>query len=659
MEMNFAFKTSKLKLGSYQEYILFLLYAAGLALVQIPSLHWDLDWVHHPVLLMSSLRIWEGQVPFRDFYPWYGPLYHYLLALFAGLLGNDIYAVKFFIHVVSPLLCMGLLLMSLRMLKLPACSRLFIAIATVALGLERNYYSGSLRSFLAVFFVALWFQGFEKRKWPEALVMFPSATALYFFSSEAGVFLGMAALVFSALGILLLENRGDRFRLLSWSAAGLVFSLAALSALYLGTIWARNYFAFASSLTREFNWSYGLSRPDWDVLWREPSKIYYYLPLVLHTVAALYFTVSFLRHKHLPDQALWIAPIISLGMLFWASSIVRGGVAHLQFCYPFAAVIAGLAWTGPFKPLRLTKLSAQIILIILLLAGTVVFVPRRMVAFKNQKYAMLLGVRVSPHIRANFDHVRIFAEKAGLKQVAFPIDPLFYAELGQIPPCPFDSLYYVHIPLYKSKFLEAMQKLDAGYIIIDEESIVWDWVGESVDMLMDFIDENYETIYAEPPLRVFRKRNSPARLTELVSKDQGPFLLDEKNHFKLKLAMPEIAPDYLEFKAQFEYRPEFLCRFSMPIIEVSQDGRRWRRDREQEGRQRISPLSGEHNYRLYFLYPARQLEIGISFPGAFNFSAAKVSIRDVQWHRLLKAENAPRFRGYELEGEEKTGFENP
>ena len=637
-------------LRAYQEYILFLVYAAGAAIFQVPGLRWDLDWVHNSELLMSSLRIWSGQVPFRDFYPWYGPLYHYLLALFSGLLGNDIYAIKFFIHLVSPLLCMVLLLASVRRLELPWSARLFIATATVALGLERNYYSGSLRSFLALFFVALWFQGFQKRKWSGALAMFPSAAALFFFSSEAGVFLGLGALVFLGLGMLLLEKRGERMRLLGFSAAGLVVSLAALTALFQGTGWARNYWAFVSSLTREFNWSYGLSRPDLAGLWKQPSSIYYYLPALLHIATAAYFASLLLRKKEPPKQILWVVPVIFLGMLFWASSIVRGGVAHLQFSYPFAVIIAGLAWTGPFKPLSLHKLGAQIFLAILVVAGSVVFVPRMMVPFRNEQFAELLGVRIAPGVKTNFEHVKNFAERVGEKELAFPIDPLFYAELGIAPAYPFDNLFYVHFPAYRPKFLNALKNIDAGYIVIDEESIRWDCVGESVDLLMDYIDENYEAIYAEPPLRVFRRRNTPVRLTEIIKLESGPFLLEKDNDFRLNLTMPEIFPDYLEFKAQFDYRPGFLSRFSMPIIEVRQDGRKWIMEREQEGRQRLNPLAGEHVFRMYFLYPSEKVEIFITFPGAFNFAPSRVSIRDAQWHRLLQAENAPRFRGYKLEG---------
>ena len=53
-------------------------------------------------------------MPYRDFFPWYGVLYHYLAALFVGLMGNDLYAVKIYLNLINPILCMALLIAALK-----------------------------------------------------------------------------------------------------------------------------------------------------------------------------------------------------------------------------------------------------------------------------------------------------------------------------------------------------------------------------------------------------------------------------------------------------------------------------------------------------------------------------------------------------------------
>jgi hypothetical protein len=56
----------------YWELFFFLAYAAAISFLVIPEVKWDFDG-HDSTLLMSGYRIWNGQVPFRDFYPWINP----------------------------------------------------------------------------------------------------------------------------------------------------------------------------------------------------------------------------------------------------------------------------------------------------------------------------------------------------------------------------------------------------------------------------------------------------------------------------------------------------------------------------------------------------------------------------------------------------------
>ena len=106
-------------LHKYWELLFFIAYSAVLCAIVLPGLRFDYDNVHNPGLLMSSIRIAHGQAPYRDFFPWYGVLYHYMVALMVGVMGNDLYAVKLFINIVNPILSIALLIFILRAFELP------------------------------------------------------------------------------------------------------------------------------------------------------------------------------------------------------------------------------------------------------------------------------------------------------------------------------------------------------------------------------------------------------------------------------------------------------------------------------------------------------------------------------------------------------------
>jgi len=193
----------KLFLSRNWDLRLVALYSVALMAVTVPELKWGYDLGHDPGLLMSSVRIWAGQVPYRNFYPWYGPLYHYLLAFFVGIAGNTLYGLKAYIDVVNPLLCMLILVLILRFSGMSLSGRIFTMIAVPLFGLERIYYCGSLRSFLPVLAVyRFWLESIGRQD----LVTFGKGPALHGPSDREGfmyrIVTGLAYLVGYCLGFL-------------------------------------------------------------------------------------------------------------------------------------------------------------------------------------------------------------------------------------------------------------------------------------------------------------------------------------------------------------------------------------------------------------------------------------------------------------------------
>ena len=644
-------------LKKYWELILFLFYTAGLLILVLPGLHWDFERVHTPVLLVSSIRIWAGQIPYQDFFPWYGPLYHYFLALMVRAAGNDIYAVKLFLDILCPIMCMGILIISLRKLEMPVFSRLFVYIGVPVLGVERVFYCGSLRAFLPVLLIALWHQGFKKRRALTYLMFFPGACALFFFSQEVGIFLALSALVYISLGIWFLEPRKEKIKLLAWSGAGFFLSALTLTLLYFGTEWFRNMLEFLVSLNRNFNWSYGLPKPGLGQILKNPQMLLFYLPAAIYALAAVLAWANYFRKKTGVETALWIAALAVFGALLWASTMVRTGAPHIQFGYLAAMIIAGLVFTPPLRPVKSWKLTGQVFLVIATLAGGYFLRPKLVKPFKGEPYARVMGVRVPVAEEKTLRNFVEFTGRAGPEKILYPLDSVFPAFLHQAPEFPFDSLYYTHFPVYQRKYLEALNRLQARYIIINQQALLWDYLGEAVDTLMDFMDANYQIVANDPPLLTFQKLDQPRAISELVAETPGPFVLDKANHYKLTLEIPPgMQNNYMELEESFEYKYNFLSRFSVPIVETYTDGRRWILIREQEGRKRIDPTPGFHRYRAYFLHKGSKLELQVTFPGAFNFQPSRVIIKNVKWRRFVIGDVSPRIRKYVLKGEEGSPY---
>jgi hypothetical protein len=633
------------------DYLLFLIYVLVLMIVVLPGLKWDYDFGHDTGLLMSSIRIWAGQVPFRDFYPWYGLLYHYLLAVCAGLLGNDLYAVKFYIQVVNPVLCMALLVVILRQFELPALQRFFVLLVVPAFGLERIYYCGSLRSFLPVMAISLWNYGFRRRKGIIYGLILPSILVLFLFSPETGIYSLPAALIFIAL-TLYFSGKKQRTEIFRWSLYGLLLTAITLTGLYLGTEWFRNYLKFVSYMSQDFRWAWGMSIPGVDEIKVYPLYIFYYLSLAIYLIAAFGLGAAWIKRGIDPHEYLWAPALIVFGCMAWYSATMRTSAVHLKFAFLPAVIMVALLLPRSLRPFKLWKPAGIIIAIGFAVAGTEFFKSNLLPDFKGPKYKMLMGVRVSPAERKIYDSIQDFAKGHDKNQIAFPLKSFGYGFLGLVPESPYDSPAWPMYPGYENGYVQSFKELHKKYIIIDDRDISWIFQGEAIDPLMDWIDQNYMVLKSDRPVRILQKRKKPVEIQKVMAQNvDKPYLLAPDNQFKVTFRLPEnteATKTYIEFDAEFFYRYEFLRRFSMPIIDFKFDGKSWTFDRSESGRQRINIGPGIHPYRLYLLFPAKQLELMINFSGAFNFKPERVVITNMKFHKFT-GENSPRTTPYKLE----------
>jgi len=626
--------------------LFFLAYAAVLAAFKIPNLRWDYDIGHHCGLLMTSIRIWGGQVPYRDFFPWYGPLCHYFLALLVGPMGNNLYSIKIF-DLISFLLCMAILILVLRQLELPALPRFFALVATVVFGLERVYFCGSLRPFLPILVIALWYRGYRRRIRLITFFIFPSVAGPFFFSPETGVYLLPAAFVFAGLALLLLKTRRERLRFLLWSWAGLVTGAFCLVLLFFTAGWFRNYLAVVSGLSDNFRWSSGMSLPGLSGVVEEPLDVFYYLPVFIYAAAGLILLGSWIKTRALSGLSLWAFTVIAFGVCLWYSASVRVSSSHLKSAFLPTVIIASLSLAGKFKPFRPLKLAVPVALVFFLLAGAIFFKSRLLPHFKADNYEMLMGVRVDPQEKMIFDEIKKFADGHDKSQIGFPLKSFYYAWLGMVPTIPFDGPEWPMYPGNAAAYTEAVRNLNARYMIIYEQDIFWSVPIEVMTSLLDYIDENYEPIISRKPLWIYEKRPGPVPISEVLAESHKSYELNPSNHFQLVFSVPQLPSVdqediYLEFNAEFEYPNNFSRRSSLPIAEWEFDGRRWIQQRPEFGTQRMNTTRGKHPYRMYLFYPAKQLKLIVDFPGAFNFQPSKIIISDIKWHLVLDTFKTPR-----------------
>lgn len=622
----------KLFLSRNWDLRLVALYSVALMAVTVPELKWGYDLGHDPGLLMSSVRIWAGQVPYRNFYPWYGPLYHYLLAFFVGIAGNTLYGLKAYIDVVNPLLCMLILVLILRFSGMSLSGRIFTMIAVPLFGLERIYYCGSLRSFLPVLAVAVWNRAYFSRRPQYLSLVFPCAFLLFFFSPETGVYLIPPAFFFVLLAVGSEKTRKSRLAIPAWFCAGILACAVVFAALLGRAQWFPEYLYYVRFMTGNFRWAWGMSLP---ALWPVESDFaqFVYSPLAIYAMAGMIMIGSWLCRKERPERFLWPATILIFGAMIWYSAAMRTSRTHLQFAFLPAVILAAMALPEKFRPVTVRLVAAGLALSAFLVIGGLYFKSDLEPGFHGADYKMFLGVRIAPDEWKVFEKAREFAKEHPNDVIAFPLSSFYYVVTGRRPDFKYDTPSWPIYPGYQRDFVRALSELNARYIIIDENDTSWLTPGEALDPVMDYVDENYEEISVERPLRIYEKRSKAASIIRGLMKDPHAHVLNRGNSFTLDFMLRDqriSSAGFLDFKAEFIYKPEFLRQFSMPMIQFYSDGKRWEYTREQCGRQRINNSPGPQSFRAYFQYPAKRIKMIVTFPGALNFPPEKIVIKDMK-----------------------------
>ena len=631
--------------AKYWELIFFFGYSLVLFIIVIPGLKWDFD-VHDAALLMTSVRIRAGQVPFRDFYPWYGPLYHYLLALFTGILGNDLYAVKAYIDLVSPLLSLAVLIFTLRNFGLTASSRVFTLLASVFLGLERIYYCGSLRAFLPVCVISLLYRAFQRGQKPPYLFIFPAASILFFFSPESGIYTMLTSVFFVLAAASGLFSRRETMAGALYFAAGAGISALAAIVLFYRTGWFANYLEFVSVVSNNLYWSYGSSMSNFH---EHPELLSIFMIPMIYIAALAAVSIQWAQKQKPGQYSLLVLTLTFMGVFLFSRACIQFQEIHLQFAFLPALIIAGLLWAAPLRPIRAWKIAIQILLVLFLSIARMIIVPYWHFPppkLYGRDYKVMIGVRVNPELAEIYQKIQELYRELGLSgSVGIPLTDAEYAYLEKAPEFPFDNLYYNFHPKYQRLFIEALKKNNFDFLIVNDKDVAWNYTQDSLDSLYDYIDGNYRQIPSTPPLHVYQLRKNPIKnIITVIEKEDGPFILDKDNRFSINLRAPSgLNPTFVEFNTNFKYRYRFLSRFSMPMVELDFDRVRWHFQVQESSSKRISPLEGEHYYRAYLRYPANAIDLQFSFPGMFNFRPEKIIVSDVRWCEF-SLEGSPSMR---------------
>ena len=153
--------------------------------------------------------------------------------------------------------------------------------------------------------IALWYAGYKKQTPLLWLLLFPSALAMFLFSPELGPLMGGAAVVFIALAAWAAEP-GARKGALAWSGAGLAITAIIFAGLYLLTSWMPNYLVRLAEVNRNYNWSYGMSKPGLNDFFTRNSTFYYYLPPFVCLAAAIFAARDRLRKGRKENGPVWI-----------------------------------------------------------------------------------------------------------------------------------------------------------------------------------------------------------------------------------------------------------------------------------------------------------------------------------------------------------------
>jgi hypothetical protein len=639
------------------DYIIAGLYLIVLwaVLYPLPGLPHGYDRMHHAALYLQSYRVLWGQVPYRDFFPWYGPLFHYFLAGIVWVLGLDIFSIKIFLYVVSPVICVAIWLFTLRSFKLDWSGRAFAMAAGGAWGLDRIIHCGSIRNYLPLLFIALGVRGLPGRAATAVRALaYPSVLVAFFFSPDVGTYYLPAAMVF--MGWDLLRAEGGRLKAATPYAIGGAAALALLLLLAWRTTAVGNYLRFIHYTSGNMMWAYGLPMPGLRMIMenfpRNLQKVVYYLPIPVVLLAGLW-TARELWRRQAERVPIWVPVMAAFGASMFVTAYMRTSPDHLVFALPPIMVLLAAMFQLPSR-----SHWHQLLLAAIVIWCFPFFDETRT---RTTEAHLYWKVRADPVINrwtttVPFGRVLIKPEEdkniAAIKQfiadhpdgiMAFPLNGWEAYRVGQPLLLPSDDFYWKSNPMVRKLFFDAFYALKPKYISIEIQFLFFVYLHEDTDELMDYIQANYEVAKIIKSNIIYRRRPAPVTVASLVDTLPGPFVLDAGNGFTLSLDVPDgVQHGYVIFDERFEYRFGFLQRFSLPMLKTSVDGKRltWLR-LQGNGRDRIRNTAGGGQLRIFLPPKGRKLAVQVEFPGAFKTRPQRIEVSNVRFFNFTAFPGVP------------------
>ena len=631
------------------DFLALVLYLAVVAVVVLPGIRHGIDPIHQLALLMSSVRILSGQVPYGDFYPWYGPLYHYFLALWVWMSGRDLLSIKLFLSLVSPLISMVLWIAAMRAFRLTWPARLFGVAAAAAWGMERLFHCGSTRSLLGLFFLGLWAQAIRApARWKARLMVFPSILFAFFYSPEVGSYLVPAGLVFMVWDLAELEPARRKGPLLDYALGGAA-ALLCFILLYFGTTLTKTYLQFVNYASANMLWAYGRPKPSWNDLKNSPLGALYFLPLLMLVPAILGSALKLVRQQWREIPA-WFPALIVFGGLLWNNTYSATSPDHLLFSLP--PIMALMAW---YFEGRTRYHWHQVALLLLIVWGAPFFRLSRLDASywtnrfssKTWPFTAPFGrIYLSPKAVEVFEELKRFSEAHPKETMVFPLHSFEPYWLGRPLLLPFDDLLWGNEPSRKKELMNRIIQAHPDYICLDMQFLYQSYMHEDIDELFDYIAGSYYPMQTIGPIIIYAQNPSPKEAAKLILELPGSATLDEQNEFRATIQTPQnFRNGYLQMKAKFFYRWGFLQRFSLPLVAFYLDGRLANWDYPYNGRERLrtTPEGGE--IRLMVNAPVSEVKMSITFVGMMNAPPERVELSQARFYQF----NSPPKIPYTLE----------
>jgi hypothetical protein len=631
--------------------ISFGLIVAGLKLVTIK---YDFDEMHTTHFFMSSLHILNGKVPFRDFYPWYGPLFYYHVAGWVWLLGKSLLATKIYLLVINSWLCIAVLLFVVRAFGFTWPARLFVALNTAILGVDRLF--GGTRTFLGLLLLGLWTAGTRRAgvlgRLTRALV-FPSALFAYFFSPDIGMAMAGAAVLFLVMD-LWKAPAGTRKRAALFYAAGMLMAGAAAGIMFQGSAVVRNFWEMSNYLSLTFRSKYGIPLPEPDEVFTYPHILLFYSFPIILAAAAGWMGAKVLGRK-VSDLPLWLPALTLFAFMLLPSTLALCDLYHILFAAPPFILLAAYMWIRPERWLwPLFGLFLLFTFSIYTSDHYTFFYYHN--EFRNRHEMSnadlpLEGIYVPKERFEAFARSQDFARKHPQDEIIYPLHSFEAHVAGRPALLTFDTYFSAGCPLIRQKLMQSLEDTKAPYVVMYPDDLLYLYSFEDTDPLMDYLAANYELI-EESSLLIYQRRPAPVEFAELVKESRGPFVLGPEDRYTFEWELPpEFSHGYIEFSARLYYWPELLSSFSLPVIELfDEEGKKIKpkrlSSRNVDGHRRILSFEGVGKARLFLPPGLTRVKLRITFPGMANPKPGQVEIFDLKAFQFNFSPRVPFTPGF-------------